>query len=164
MYNIDFGQFAKTIIPPVKRGVKHLAWLKAILTPLQTVFDSFFGTFRPDIVSRAKHNGQKIIMESVLNETFSVTAPPYIYIDNTGNNNEPITFFNEREGFEGAFFFNESEAETPTYLVNNSETNTNTNFVVYVPSAVLSSFGSSIIAAEVDRLRPYSTQYTITSY
>lgn len=164
IYDINFNIFVNENLPPNKREEKQKAWLGALVTPLQTLHDDIFNVYRPDVIARAKHNGQKIIMESVLNSTFGVVAPPYIYIDNTGDDKRPETFYNEFEGYPPQTFFNESELEPPFYFVNQSETIQNNDFKVYVPSAVLASFGSPLIASEVDRLRPYSTNYLIISY
>ncbi len=61
-------------------------------------------------------------------------------------------------------FFNEAEGQAPAYFNNEAEVTNNRNFVVYVPAAVYASVGEPAIKQQVDRLRPYSTFYTIVQY
>ena len=163
IYDLDFSIFANEFLPPDKRGTVQNAWQTALLTPGQQLHDEIFSTYRPDVIARSKHNGQKVIMEAVLNETFNITALPFIYIDNTGDDIRPQTFFNQSEGYPPVILYNESEG-TPFYFNNKSESQQNNDFKVYVPAAVYAANGEARIAAEVDRLRPYSTNYTIISY
>lgn len=164
IYNLDYSIFANEFLPPDKRADVQKSWQTALLAPEQQLHDSIFNVFRPYIIERSKQNGQKIVMESVLNDTFGVTAPPLIYIDNTGDDVGGVTFFNESEGYPGVIFYNESEGQAPTFFYNDSETVQNNDFKVYVPAAVYAAEGEAKIAAEVDRLRPYSTNYVIISY
>lgn len=164
LYDLDYGIFANEYLPPDKRGDVHKSWQTALLAPEQSLHNDIFNVFRPDILGRAKQNGQKIIMESVLNDVFGVTGPSLIYIDNTGDDVRPVVFFNESEGYPPVYFYNESEGQPPVYFYNKSESIANNDFKVFVPSATYAAFGLARIAAEVDRLRPYSTNYTIISY
>ena len=151
-------------LPPDKREDKEISWLNALLAPLQTLHDDTYLVYRPDVTTRAKNNGQKIIMESVLNSVFGVAGPQFIYIDNTGDNVTPDVFYNESEGIAAVTLYNESEAQPPLYFNNESELTNNREFVVYVPLAIFNTYGEALIKEEVDRLRPYSTFYTITTY
>lgn len=163
IYALDFSIFSNEFLPPDKRATVQRSWLKALLTPEQTLHNEIFITYRPDVIARSKHNGQKVIMEAVLNETFNVTSLPFIYIDNTGDDKNPVTFFNKSEGYPPVIFTNSDEG-APVFFVNKSELEQNNDFKVYVPLAVYNAVGSPRIAAEVDRLRPYSTNYIIISY
>ena len=164
IYTLDYNVYINEFLPPDKRGTVQKAWLGALAAPIITLHSDIFTTYYPDVIGRAKQNGQKIIMEDALNSTFGVAGPSFIYIDNTGDDVGPKIFFNEGEGYPGVTLYNESEGETPFYFVNEPETVKNNDFIVYVPAAVLASVGAPKIAAEVDRLRPYSTTYQIISY
>ena len=164
IYNVDYTILINELLPVDKRKPIHKAWLKAMHKTVIENHTDVFTTFYNEVISKTKHNGQKIIMEDVLNTVFSVPGPSFIYIDNTGNNINPVTFFNESETYPAKIFFNESEAQPAFFFWNESETFTNTDFVVYVPAAIYSSFGEPRIRAEVDRLKPYGTKYTVVSY
>lgn len=164
IYDLDYSVFSNEFLPPDKRATVQKAWQTALLAPEQTLHDDIFKTYRPDVLGRAKQNGQKIVMEDVLNSVFAVPGPDFIFIDNTGDDISPVIFFNQSEGYPPVYFYNQSEGQPPVYFNNESESVLNSNFKVYVPAATYSAYGVDRIAAEVDRLRPYSTQYTIISY
>ncbi len=163
IYTIEWEDFIKDYLPPDKREVINIAYLKALLAPLTTVHNNTYNTFKPYIEDLAKQNGQRILLESILNTTFAVVGPPFIYIDNSGDDVLPVIFLNEDEGLTANFLFNESEA-TPFYFNNAAEISNNKNFVVFVPTAVYTSVGEPAIINEVERLRPASTFYTIVTY
>lgn len=152
------------MLPPDKREAVQKAWLGAMHKTVIENHTTIFTTFYNQIIAETKHNGQKIIMEDVLNTVFSVPGPSFIYIDNTGNNVNPETFFNESESYPAKILFNESEAQPALFMYNESETIQNTDFVVYVPAAIYTANGEAKIRSEVDRLRPYGTKYTVVSY
>ena len=164
VYNINYSDFVDNQLPPDKRGIVTKAYLTALLVTLEEVHIDTFGPYRDDVIKRSKQNGQRILFESVLNETFGVVSAPFIYIDNTGDNITPALFHNISEGLDPVILFNISEAQPPLYLNNVSEVSANRNFIVYVPSAVFATFGADAIEEEVDRLKPYSTNYTIITY
>tara|TARA_R110001606_G_scaffold138471_1_gene276631 strand:- start:1019 stop:1519 length:501 start_codon:yes stop_codon:yes gene_type:complete len=164
IYSLDYSIFANEFLPPDKRGTVQNSWQKALLTPEQNLHNEVFITYRPDVIARSKHNGQKVVMEAVLNETFNIVSLPFIYIDNSGDDVAPITLFNETEGYPAVTFYNSNESQPGVFLFNTTEANTNNEFKVYVPAATYNAQGEAKIAAEVDRLRPYSTNYIIISY
>ena len=164
VYLINYTDFVTTYLPPDKREVTTVAFLTACLTPLKTLHDSTFSVYKPDVINRAKQNGQRILLEEVLNSAFSVTVAPFIYIDNSGDNITPDIFFNITEGLPPFTFYNLSEGQAPAYFNNTAEVTNNRNFVVYVPTAVFAANGAAAIKQQVDRLGPASTFYTIAQY
>lgn len=164
LYDLNFEIFVNEYLPPNKRAPIQKSWLNALMAPQQALHNDIFGTFYPDIIARSKQNGQKIIMEDVLNSVFNVSGPSFIYIDNTGDDKRPEVIFNEFEGYPPSILFNESEGQPAFFFINQSETVQSNDFKVYVPAATYSAFGEARIAAEIDRLRPYSTTYVIISY
>lgn len=164
VFNLLYNNLVVEYLPPDKREDKEISWLTALLTPLQTLHDDTYLVYKPYIEDRAKQTGQRIILESVLNATFGVVALPKIYIDNSGNNVLPDIFFNQSEGLPPFTLYNESELQPPIFFNNESELTNNRNFVVFVPIAVYTAVGEPAIKEEVDRLRPYSTFYTIQTY
>lgn len=164
IYSVDYTILINELLPVDKREPIHKAWLKANLKTIIENHSTIFTTFYNQIIAETKHNGQKIIMEDVLNTVFGVVSAPFIYIDNTGNKVNPETFFNESESYPAKILFNESEAQPALFFYNNSETAQNSDFIVYVPAAVYSANGEAKIRSEVDRLRPYGTKYTVVSY
>jgi len=118
IFNLNFNNVVVEYLPPDKRKDVEISWLTALLAPLQTLHDDTFLVYRPDVTGRAKQNGQRIVLESILNNAFGVLTPPLIYIDNSGNNILPEIFFNESEALPPTFLSNESEAQPPFFLHN----------------------------------------------
>ena len=164
IYTLDYDILIKENLPVDKREPIEISWLNALFVTIKEMHTFIFVTFRNDVTARAKHNGQKIIAENILNNTFGVTAPPFIYIDNTGDNVTPTTFFNQSEGLPAQYFWNESEGQPAKFMFNESEASQNNEFTVFVPAAVLAANGAVIISAEVNKIRPYSTSFTIIGY
>ncbi len=164
IYTLDYSIFLNEYLPPDKRATIQKSWLGALLAPQQVLHDDVFITYYPDVIARSKQNGQKLIMEDVLNTTFEVVGPPFIYIDNTGDDKDDVTFYNEGEGYPPVYFYNDDELEDPIYFFNSDEIAENAIFKVYVPSAVYLSVGEARISTEVERLRVYGTTYEIISY
>ena len=164
IFDLNYNLLVREYLPPDKREDKAVSWLTALLEPLQTLHDDTYLVYKPDVTGRAKQNGQKIILESILNEVFSVVGPQFIYIDNTGDNITADIFYNESEALPPFILHNESELEPPVYFNNEVELTNNKEFIVYVPLAIYTAVGEPAIKYEVDRLRPYSTFYTIQIY
>ena len=163
-YLIDFFLFVARVAPVNKREIIHLAWLNVFVTPMKTLNSAFFGVYFPDVTSRSKRTGQKIILEQTLNLVFNPLGVSLITIDNSGDNLGTNFFYNSTEGYPPQTFYNYPEGETPVYFYNNSEYFDLTNFVVFVPVAVLSNYTNAQISAEVDKYRPAGTKFSIINY
>ena len=163
VYDINYKSFVGDFLPPDKRAAVNVAYITDLLKPLETLHVSTFGPFRDGTISDAKENGQRILIESVLNTAFSVITAPYIYIDNSGDDVAPLVLFQIEENLLGTFFYQETEL-LPVYLSQEQEVNNNREFKVFVPTAVYAANGENKIRVQVDRLRPYSTIYSIIQY
>jgi len=164
IYDITFKDFVIDQLPVDKRELVNISFFTALLKPLETLHESTFDAYRTDIIGRSKQNGQRILFESILNTNFAVTSAPFIYIDNSGDNITPFVFYNEVEGLNPTSLYNISEGETPLYFNNVTEVSSNRDFIVYVPTAVFSAAGEIALKQQIDRLKPYSTNYTIITY
>ncbi|BAQ92541.1 hypothetical protein [uncultured Mediterranean phage uvMED] len=170
IYTLDFEKFIKNYLPPDKRGAVNVATLKAFLSPLDALHSDTFGTFGDEVKAKAKHTSQKIYFEKVLNEAFAdeiaATGSGPIYINNKGKENNPVTFFNESEGLEPVYFFNGIEGEDDVYFFNESEISDNRIFEVYIDANTtpIAEENNPKLRAELDRLKPAGTSYTIIEY
>lgn len=84
------------LIPPILRKKTHAAWLKALISPIQSLYDK--------TLYKMQHTGQVIYLEKVLNETFNVTKK---YNPN---------FSIEQKQFEGLIYIDESVKPTLQYV------------------------------------------------
>tara|TARA_R110000796_G_scaffold55294_4_gene128861 strand:- start:196 stop:696 length:501 start_codon:yes stop_codon:yes gene_type:complete len=164
IYNITFRDFVIDQLPVDKREPVNIAFFTALLKPLETLHESTFNAYRTDIIGRSKQNGQRILFESILNTNFGVNSAPFIYIDNSGDNITPLSFYNQAEGLAPTYLYNITEGQPSLFFNNVSEVSSNRDFIVYVPTAVYSTAGEIPLRQQIDRLKPYSTNYTIITY
>ena len=161
---IDFYLYAARVATVNKRLAIHLAWLQVFVTPLNTLNNAIFGVYYPDVKSRAKRTGQKILLEYTLNAVFNQFGLNQISIDNSGDDLSTVYFYNYSEGYPNHFFYNESEAEEPFYFYNSTEFYGTGDFVVMVPTAVFSNYSQGQITSEVDKYRPAGTSFSLKQY
>jgi hypothetical protein len=157
LYDINFGNVSNLLLPPSKRKPKIKAWLRALLQPLQGLRDDIFVTYKADILKRIKYTGQTIVLESILNDFYSITNDPFIYIENVtkDNFNAYVGAGSETEMFVGNDGFTNSYIGT-TYTIED------TNFIIHVPVGLV--FVEAELRDLVDSIKPYGTNYTIETY
>lgn len=167
IYDVDYTEFGKNFIPPKRRTEDHVAWVKALLTPVQQVRDLIFDVYRPDVIERMRYNGQTIILEAILNKVFEIPPPPYpqIIIDNIDNNIENVYIYNIAEE-KALFIYNEAENQ-PIYLYNEAEYEVEFDFIVYVPNIAPEFFFNNIekqVRAEVEKYKIAGVNYDVQPY
>ena len=121
------------MLPPLIRQPLMLAYLTAAFTSLNTVQTTFYSYFE-EVKYSLIFNGQVIMLEHLLNDTFD-PEDRQIYIDDA-TQNPNVYVFNVSEENEDLFLFNTSEAADPLYLMNQSEYETDVDFIVYVPTGL----------------------------
>lgn len=139
MYNwliVFFNALAGDLIPPLIRKPKQVAWLSALVAPLQTTFDSFV-TYYNNLLVKARYNIQFIVLTAALNREFPNTVTILIiYIVQNSINYDEMYFFNTFEGIPALYiqyFFNQSEA-IPEYFYNETEYIPVFDYTVHVPA------------------------------
>jgi hypothetical protein len=157
IYDIDFTLAVKRLLPPFLRQVKHIAWLTALVKPLQEKRDEIFGDYYTEIIKRMKFNGQTIVLEEVLNQFYNLTADPLIYIETLVQDN--FTSYvgpdDATEVYVGIDNF------TDTYIGTGYSFYT-ADFIIYVPSSLV--FVEAEMRALVDGIKLYGTSYLIVIY
>ena len=156
-YIIDFSIYVGRFIPVKKRNLKHLAFLKVLVEPLNGLNSSFFSTFFVKVKDETKRNGQKIILENTLNVLFNAGNAQKIVIDNAGDDLSTEFFYNELEGYPAIFFSNEGDGGAPLYLYRESEYIGKNDFKVIVPSGVVATYPESQIKFQVNKYKPAGT-------
>jgi hypothetical protein len=156
MYNVDFDDIAKKLIPLRLRKVKALDYLSAILKPLKSLhadFLSFVNTKKYEL----KFTGQIIYLEHLLNDTYDSTTRG-IYIVDTANID--LTYwFNRGELTSFYYLRNRSEGQPPKYLKNRIEYINHIHFIIKVPSGV--SFVEVQMRTLIDKYLQAGKNYTI---
>ena len=163
-YDIDFQQLALRISPPFKRGANLSLWYKDILSPLQTLRDDVFNNQIPAIEDRTRYNSMTIVLESILNNEFSVLESPFIYIQNNENTVDQLVFRKEVEGYAPTYFRNEAEVpDAPIYFRNETELLTEFDFIVFVPVALFPTIEDQVRTLVQD-LKIVGVNFDVQSY
>lgn len=128
IYDVNFSDAAKKLSPPNKREPKLLAWLKVLLQPIQSLRDSIFNIYKAELFKKAGYNGQKIVLNRLLNDYLEITENPKVYIEEYSFNDSFVCFENP---------IISSKAYTDKlYSVNyiyTSYTPVDKDFIVYIP-------------------------------
>ena len=150
-FSFNSQEFAKALLPPWLRSTSMIAFVKSLLRPLKDLADRDSEYFDQELL-RANYNGQKLVMQTVLNTELGLAANTVIVVtvDDSGaglfagNDDEiPVTYAgNENEsGF--AFAGNDSEVSTPLGY----------DFKVQVPSAQNTTNNINLIKHIIDRIK-----------
>jgi hypothetical protein len=162
-YNINFKHISIQFVPVSKRIPRILAFLRALVSPLNTLQIDFFNVFLIEQRKIVKRNAQTLILENTLNLLFNPSGIPPIYIDNTGDDISGAIMYNSFENYPPIYFYNESES-IPFYWYNLTETFQNSDFKVYIPASVFIAFPIDLIRFEINKYRPAGKNYIIISY
>jgi len=69
MFGVDFNTVVVWLVPKVLRTGFNVNWLKALVSPIVTVYNRFT-TYRTNNLYKLGHNGQVCYLEGALNDSF----------------------------------------------------------------------------------------------
>lgn len=157
--NIDL--LSSQFLPMALRDEKFKAILNSYLSPLQKIAD--------DTLYKMQHNGTKIYLEKMLNESYGVVTynnqnhseTKLIYIEDITP--EEKLFVWQNEEVENVFLEDDAEEiEEDIFLDDDTEGTAATSFVVYMPDTI--SFTETELRALIDSYRYIGKKYTIQIY
>lgn len=164
MYSVDYARLIKILMPPVKR---LLTWLSDYLNAMLSVWSKVNTDFTDQI---DKHNytlrftGQVVSIEHLLNDLFDNTLRR-IYIEDGERFSLNYVFLNTEQRERFFYLYQKSESIPPTgYFRLKSEHSGSSDFVVFIPSAILSSVDNDIIKSYIDIYRQAGKRYHLQSF
>lgn len=150
IFSWNIRAWSELVYPPLLKKARQLAYVKVLLAPLQTTFDSF-AAYRVATLKKMRYNGQTIILENLLNDmfdstdrgiriitTYDISLPNYIFLSTESN---PLYVFKSTEN-------------QPLYVANSFEYGVNYDFIVRVPLGILT-------ADQEVRLKAITTYYKL---
>lgn len=165
----------RTLSYDLRKSV-NIAFIYALNWPLNSVSVSF-DDFTRQRKRNAKYNGQKMVLERMLNlyyfgqDKWATAADPTasggIYIEQAAGNVDKMYVFNKSEGSTSDWIFKKSET-LPTgalrsYIFKKSElSNFVFDFKVRIPSSFI--YNENELRGLVDRYKLAGKQYTIETY
>ena len=140
-------------------GSRHFDWLKALLSPIQTL-NSEFVAFVKKIRYEMHITGQVIYLEHILNDTFDPDERR-IYI-NDASLVLPDYLYNKADGQDVFHLYNKGDGEAAYYLHNIADYSGQAEFTVFVPTAWdLNLTLKNQIRSIVNRYKQAGVRYTI---
>jgi hypothetical protein len=129
IYEIDFPKLVRLLMPPQLRKMRHVAWLLALCSPVNFVYQQFRRN-RDANLYRLKITPQVVYLERLLNDRYDISQRRIRIID--GLIYEPVYLYQEIEQ-KPVYLWQESE-KRPLYLYTEEEVGSNpVNFYVLVP-------------------------------
>lgn len=68
-YEFSHNEYVRMLLPPRLRGVVHVAWVRALVAPLSSLYQRFL-VARIRLLKEASYNSQEMLYEFVLNESY----------------------------------------------------------------------------------------------
>lgn len=158
------------------RNLVNVRQFYAFLQPLNIV-STQFDDFTRQRKRQAKYNGQKMVMERMLNlyyfgqEKWATAADPTasggFYIEQTSGNVDKMFVFKKTEGSTSDWVFKKSETlpggASRSFIFKKSElTNLVYDFIVKIPSTF--TYNESEVRGLIDRYKPAGKNYAIETY
>jgi hypothetical protein len=163
LFSVSFRKQVKDFLAPVIRGEYWIDFIYYLIKPLQTAINDNVN-FEEEQERRAKYNGQKMIVQTALNEIMSVTSAPFILVETRQSflNIAPV-FYNEPEPEITGVTGNESE-NTITTLNNSEETAFAEDVVVKIPVGLSTTSFDANVEAEFLKYKVTGVTYRIETY
>lgn len=153
--SLNFVMLVKQNLPIEERTAKTIAYLSAMVAPLQKIADETLYTMQ--------HDGRKIYLEKLLNDYFRVT----IYDEN--NHEATKTVYIENSIPSGEVFIFQPDEEKPVFLEptevfisQENEQLSEFSFVVFIPDTY--TFNEPTVRALIDKYRFIGKLYKIETY
>lgn len=162
-FGLNILQLVKGLIPLKIRGDRFMAWIGALVAPIQTL-NVTFASLVDDLRYKQKFNGQVIYLEHILNDQFDPNGRD-VYIDDPSEYILENYIFNVSEDPQTLILYNKSEGQPPLYLYNLDEVAANNDFIVYVPDTI--TFNSAVevqMRAIINRYRHAGKRYSFEIY
>lgn len=155
IFEIDFSKLTRLLLPPRLRKPRHVAWVQALMNPVNTLFQQFRRN-RDANLYRLKITPQVVYLERLLNDRYDI-AGRHIRITDAISY-APVYIYQEAEAKDHALYL-ESEAR-PTYLYTESEIGDSTaDFYVVVPTD--RAFNENEMIALIDAYKLAGKSYKI---
>ncbi|MDI3319118.1 hypothetical protein [Pinibacter soli] len=133
IYNLDIKKLAIILTPVILRKRRFIAWLAALVTPIDYVY-KLFVRFRGDMLYRLQITGQVCYVEKMLNDRYD-TIQRRIYI-RQAKEYPPLFLYQKIEG-KPVILYTKAEQRDKTFLYTKAESGKDTvDFIVYVPAII----------------------------
>lgn len=157
---VRFNELIKQILWGDVRKPKTIAFLSALVAPLQTIYDK--------TLYQMQHDGRTIYLEKILNEFFEVAnynsqnheATKVVYIEDVDNGKKIYVY----QDLESDVSFLEDEPDTidDLFLDGDGDGDSAYSFVIFIPETF--NFTEARLRALIDQYRYIGKKYIIQTY
>ena len=152
---IEFDKLVKLSLPTFLRKQRIIAFLTALVSPMQKLHDETLYTMQ--------HDGRKIYLEKVLNNYFEVVGYDANAHENTktvyiGNNAQPDDVFIYQPNEDAPVFLEPEEV----FINQEDESLSDYSFTVFIPDYY--TFNEPTVRALIDKYRYIGKLYNIETY
>jgi len=156
-YRLSIPTLISQLLPAVLRKPGQIAWLSALLSPVGSLYSGFL-SYRATTLRLLSYNGQTILLEKALNDTFDPLLRR-IVVRNTVGELTPVYLNFEYENQPAPFVFFEDEPDyQPLYLHEDVEFNSQVDFTVFAPDQAAK---ATALNTMIRRLKRAMTNYQI---
>lgn len=136
-------------------------YISALIKPLQTNTNSL-KVFETEYKKRAKFNGQKIVLQSALNNIFGVAIAPFIIVTPNREIGENSYFYNDAE-ISPMYFYNDAEVN-PKFSYNATEVVSDFDFLIEIPIGIYTTDLERRVRAEANLYKLAGVTFDIITY
>lgn len=163
IYIISYQEFKDTLLPFLLRAKRSKAYLKALISPIVTLYTQF-KLFKEEAIYKTEHNASVTLLQKVLNDAFD-DIERRIYIKNA-EVNETEHYYDPSEG--DPLYFYDEESGSPQYFLDPEAYNVyGGDFNVFLPEAIRPAEPEdqeiliTQIRAKLDYYKLYGLKYTL---
>lgn len=133
-YSLDIDRLIRLTLPAQLNQLRHYAWLRALLSPLNVLHEAF-KAYRTDFNKKLQYNGQVIVLEAILNDAFGLAPETIKVVTNPSKLSQVYVYPKESE--KSVYIYRRTEAE-PVYIFKREEVFQSLwDFTVIVPDGIL---------------------------
>ncbi len=159
-YRLHFGDLAAQLLPALLRRPRLLAWLAALLAPLETLYQEFVAYQRATFQELA-YSSQTLVFEGALNDGFDAGSRR-ICIENADRELAPfyLNFRDENQAEQYLWFA--ADRQPWRYCYQYIEFSTQLDYVVRVPSSLYTPEFNTRLNARVLRFNLATRRFAIS--
>lgn len=162
MFNINFNKIIILILPPHKRGSKHIALLQTFIKPIIELYNSFI-SHRETTLDELNFDGSTIHFEFILNKKFN-NGGEGIVIETIVNTSQ-VFIPCKSSGGDTIYVKNKAHASVENlYIGNKAYYDSLLDFIVKIPIQLYTYLNLDEVRAYVDKYRLAGKTYEIQSY
>jgi hypothetical protein len=160
---VNLYAFALDLVPPDLRQSRLLAFLNALLAPLQEVNQRFI-----DLVGvlfyKTSFNGQVIYLEHLINDAYDNEQRRCYIDDPSGILQQPLYVYHKYEGQIDPVIYTKAENGTQPIIYGETEDDLLPDFIVYMPADAYTSLNEPNLRAIINQYRIAGKRYTIETF